>query len=274
MVGESEEDGAAIDRLYSMPLEEFTAARDELARQLRHAGAPTARDVKQLRKPSAAAWALNQVRRNNPERSDELLEAGRRLREGHERLLAGAGRELFERAAEDQRRLVVELGAHAERELVAAGRSVSGALQEKLRATLRAVASGVEARDGFALGRLVRDHEATGLGPLPDPADATRASGTRGAESSEAKPTAAERKAHRLEQRLQAARARQRELEEENATAARSLREARREAERVAREVERAKAAEQDTRGRAEEAAKATSKLERELHRLASTRAR
>src|SRR3954468_19117881 len=157
---------AAIDQLYALPLDEFTAARDELARRLRREGDGDAgAEIKRLRKPSVAAWALNRVRRENRGESDKLIEAGRRLREEQERLLAGEGRERFQRAVADERRLVGELARQAEHELTAASRPVSGAVKEKVRATLHAVATDPEAREEFTAGRLVRDHEATGLGP-------------------------------------------------------------------------------------------------------------
>jgi hypothetical protein len=258
---------AAIDHLYALPLDEFTAARDELARRLRREGDGDAgAEVKRLRKPSVAAWALNQVRRNNPEQSDKLIEAGGRLRKGQERLLEGGGREAFQRAAADERRLVGELARDAERELVAAGRSVSAAVQERVRATLHAVAGDPEAREEFAAGRLVRDHEATGLGP---PAGGTPASGAgaggRRKEPSAKASAALERRARKLEVRLERARERQRELDEKSADAGRRLREARREAERAAVGVERAEAAEKRMRERAETAAEAVVELEREL---------
>src|SRR5918996_2415213 len=99
-MAEQSERETQIDRLYGLPLGEFTAARDELAGRLRGEGeGDAAAEVKRLRKPSVAAWALNQVRRNNRGQSDELIEAGRRLREGQERLLAGGGREPLQRAA-------------------------------------------------------------------------------------------------------------------------------------------------------------------------------
>src|SRR3954462_4391810 len=107
-----------VDRLYALPLDEFTAARDELAPGLRREGeGDAAAEVRGLRKPSVAAWALNQVRRGNPEQVDELIDAGRRLREAQEELLGGGDREPLDRAAEDERRLVAELARHAEREL-------------------------------------------------------------------------------------------------------------------------------------------------------------
>jgi hypothetical protein len=260
---------AAIDHLYALPLDEFTAARDELARRLRREGDGDAgAEAKRLRKPSVAAWALNQVRRNNPEQSDKLIEAGRRLREGQERLLEGGGREPFQRAAADERRLVGELAGHAEHELVAAGRSVSAAVQEKVRATLHAVAGDPEAREEFAAGRLVRDHEATGLGPLAGgtPASGAGAAAGRRRKEPSAKATVAlARRARKLEERLERARERQRELDEKSADAGRRLREARRDAERAAAAVERAEAAEKKMRERAETAAEAVVELERKL---------
>ena len=56
-VSERRQIDAAIDRLYQLPLDEFTAARNALAKELGKEGAP----VKTLAKPPAAAWAINQV---------------------------------------------------------------------------------------------------------------------------------------------------------------------------------------------------------------------
>jgi hypothetical protein len=270
MAGQTEDREAAIDRLYALPLDEFTAARDELSRRLRREGdGDAAAEVKRLRKPSVAAWALNQARRNNPRQSEKLLEAGRRLREGQERLLAGTGREPLRRAAADERQLVGELARQAEEELAAAGRPLSAAVQERLRATLHAAASDPEARALLVAGRLVRDHEASGLGQLAAPGPPPTGAGERAAAGA---TTAHQRRARRLEERLERARARRRELDEKSADAGRRLREARREAERAAAELDRAGAAEERARGRAEEAAAAVSELERELADLARAR--
>ena len=45
-----------VDALYALPLDEFTKARDALAKSERDPS------IRKLRKPSAAAWALNQAR--------------------------------------------------------------------------------------------------------------------------------------------------------------------------------------------------------------------
>jgi hypothetical protein len=268
MADQSQEREAEIDRLYALPQNEFTAARDDLVRRLRREGDGAAgAEVKRLRKPSVAAWALNRVRHGHPKESDELIEAGRRLREGQERLLAGAGREPFQRAAADERRLVGELARLAERELAAAGRPVSAVVSEKLRATLHAVASDPEAREGLAAGRLAREYEATGLGPPAEPGAPSSGAGlVRPAKEPSAKAAAAlERKARRLEERLERARGRRGELQEERAEAGRRVREARREAARAAAELKRAEAAEERVRGRADKAAEAVMTLEHEL---------
>jgi hypothetical protein len=53
---------AAVAALYQLPLGEFVAARDQLARQLRTTGdREAARQVVGLRRPSISAWAANQL---------------------------------------------------------------------------------------------------------------------------------------------------------------------------------------------------------------------
>lgn len=243
----------AIDRLYSLPLDEFTPERDELAARLRREGdRDAAAEVKKLRKPGVAAWALNQVRRNNPGQVEELIETGVRLRAAQEELLSGAGREALDRAAEEERRLVGELARHAERELVAAGRTVSAAVQERLRDTLRAVATDDEARECLRAGRLLRDYTPSGLGAL------------LGSEAA-ASPREGRRRNRQLEERLEQARAKQRELEEQVAEARRRLRDARREATRAAAELERAEAAQEQAEARVREAGERTAELEARL---------
>ncbi len=53
---------ARIDALHALPLDEFTSARDELACRLRREGdADGGAEVKRLRRPSVAAWALGEL---------------------------------------------------------------------------------------------------------------------------------------------------------------------------------------------------------------------
>ena len=69
-----------LDRLYQLPLSEFTSARNELARELRAQGErEKADEIKQLRKPTAAVWVVNQLARERPLDVQRLLNAGEAL---------------------------------------------------------------------------------------------------------------------------------------------------------------------------------------------------
>ncbi len=160
----------APEDLYGLPLEEFTPARDALAKELKAAGRKDeAAEVKSLRKPSVAAWALNRAARDNPDAIERLRGAGADLREAQQQAMSGdagrlrdAGRELAEEVDR-----VVALAADV---LKAAGRPVTSAQQEKLTATLRTAAVDDEAGDVLARGVLVEELESTGfslLGTVP-----------------------------------------------------------------------------------------------------------
>ena len=84
---------AEVDALYGLPLEDFTKTRNELARELRSRGEREAADwVGSLAKPTAAAWAVNQVMRTQRKDARALLGAGERLRKAHEEAATGTGR--------------------------------------------------------------------------------------------------------------------------------------------------------------------------------------
>jgi hypothetical protein len=76
-----EELTTATAELYRLPREEFTAARNELAKRLRSDGRPAdSETVKALRKPTAAAWIVNQLSRRARGDLKKLLSAGDRMR--------------------------------------------------------------------------------------------------------------------------------------------------------------------------------------------------
>src|SRR5439155_128287 len=66
-----------LDGLYGLPLDEFTAARNRLARTLAQEGDPRAEEVRRLPKPTPAVWAINQLARREPRAVRRLLSAGR-----------------------------------------------------------------------------------------------------------------------------------------------------------------------------------------------------
>ena len=66
-----------VDQLYDLPPGEFTAARNALAKALRAEGQRDDADrVAKLRRPTIAAWAINQAVRHHRDRVDALVDAG------------------------------------------------------------------------------------------------------------------------------------------------------------------------------------------------------
>jgi len=287
---------AEIDRLYGLALDEFTPARDELARQLRSEGdRGGAEEVKRLRKPTVAAWALNQVRRRDPQLVDELIAAGQRLADAQQQLLTAGDPGQLRTAAADERSLVEQLGELGERRLIEAGHATTATIQTKLRETLHAVAGNQEARELLRAGRLIRDYQMSDLGlggmrapsapvpareprPRPDGADRTDESGkadgpsaTEQSRTTDAVSTAEiERsRATRVRRELEQARSRRRKLEQQLEGAERRAQEARRAAAVAAAAAEREHGRAEQAGEQARAAAALVDELEAELSALA-----
>jgi hypothetical protein len=273
-----------IDRLYALAPDKFTAARDELARRLRSEGdRDAAAEVKRLRKPTVAAWALNQVRRREPELVDELIAAGQRLREAQELLLTAGDRGGLRAAGADERALVERLAELGERHLRETGHPASATLRGKLSETLHAVAGDPEVRELLGAGRLTRDYQISdlGLGAVSGPSAAPAA--TRTAPSAavgekrdrprpparEARRTELERRATDIRRRLEQARMQQRERERELDDAERRARDASQAAAQAAWAAEREQERANGARLKAHEAAARADRLEAELAALA-----
>src|SRR5438876_11848144 len=110
----------AIDELYAADLEQFVAERTRLAKALRDAGdREGAEAFAKLRKPTVAAWVLNQLARRNRREVDLLLDAGHRLREAQAEALTGEEKGEFERARKTERDALRSLNREAERFLTA-----------------------------------------------------------------------------------------------------------------------------------------------------------
>jgi hypothetical protein len=159
---------AALAALYQLPLEQFVATRDQLARRLRAAGdRATARQIAGLRRPPVSAWAANQLAHAAPNAVAQLLEAGATLLQAQQDALAGqpgAARQL-RTATAHQRAAITRLSSRAETLLVRAGHAASDATLARLAATLQAAATGDEAtRAALAQGRLPGDLDPAGFG--------------------------------------------------------------------------------------------------------------
>ena len=154
-----------IAELYGLPLPDFTPARNVLAASLRKEGDnEAAAAVKALRKPSAAAWAVNQLVRAEPDLVEALLGAGGELRQAHRQAASGKRAEQLRAAANAERAAVDALLARAP---AALGHAPSPALAEAMRNTLHAASSDDEARELVASGTLTTELRPVGLGPVP-----------------------------------------------------------------------------------------------------------
>src|SRR5690349_14836773 len=132
--------GELIDRLYSLDPDEFTEARNAAAKELRTNGDRAASDqVKALKKPTAVAWAVNQLSRRSPKLVDELLDAGASLRRAQRAALSGAGRALRE-ATQARRQVVARAVEEASAVFRDAGRSPASHV-DSIRSTLEAAST-------------------------------------------------------------------------------------------------------------------------------------
>jgi hypothetical protein len=98
-----------LDRLYQLPLSEFTSARDDLSKRLRADGEDErAQEVKKLRKPTAVVWLVNQLARERPLDVQRLIKAGESLTKSQARAAAGESSP-FSEARRDEHRALEQL---------------------------------------------------------------------------------------------------------------------------------------------------------------------
>lgn len=144
---------AAIDGLYQRPLDQFTPARNALAKELKR---PT---IKDLEKPTVAAWAVNQLYWHQRTTWDRLLAASERLRAEHRKLLAGKSSDI--RDAEKAHRESIRAALETIKRLLTTDR------QATTPATLTSVQETLEALPAAdAPGRLTRPLKPMGFEAL------------------------------------------------------------------------------------------------------------
>ncbi len=267
------------NRLYGLPLEEFTRERDAAARELRKAkDRDTAAVIAKLPKPSQAAWAANALAREQRGLVDDLLAAGERLRDAQDAAVAGKGAGELRKAGAAERAAVDAL-VEAAGDLDPGGRRPTPATLERLRTTLHAAAADEEVREALDAGRLVEDVSGGGAwglfgvgegadepatakprkssrGPKPAaPSRGGKSAASRGGKSAagpSARDAEAERKREERERKEREAReAAEREARQKLET---ELREARAERRSRDRELERAEKAAARAAERLEEA--------------------
>ncbi len=145
-----------INRLYQVPLEEFTAKRNEL---LKNATGAAKHEIRELQKPTLPAWAVNQLYWKRRKMFDRLIEAARKLRVEHGRQLAGKAAEVD--VAEGRHREALRAASDEIRSLLkAAGEQDTPATMIAVSETLQ----GLPGRDDH--GRLSRPLKPQGFEAL------------------------------------------------------------------------------------------------------------
>lgn len=143
----------AIDQLYQLPLDEFTAARNALAKKT------SDNSVKKLEKPTLPAWAVNQLYWRQRKLYDELIKTSTQVRTAYKKMLAGDKADV--KAAETFHAEAMRKAKDAIRRILEdAGNSDSDAVMTPVTETLDALPTTDEP------GRLTRPLRRTGFEAL------------------------------------------------------------------------------------------------------------
>jgi hypothetical protein len=243
-----------VDGLYSLPIEEFVAARNELSRRLKIEGDASAADeVRQLVKPNVAAWTINQLARQHREPMKALLEAATKMRKAQEQALqkGGGQGEALRRAQAEERQAIRELTRRAEQVLENSGRPASSTLLKQVSSTLRAAAVSDAGRTALKAGRLAGEVKSSGFDALAG----LKLSGPNEPRQSPARDDLAERRREKAE--------RKRTLKERARKLAAFATDQERQAEHAEKTATEARKAAEKSRREAEEAAADVEKLGR-----------
>jgi hypothetical protein len=258
-----------IDQLYQLPLEEFTAARNALAKETGDGS------IKKLEKPNLAAWTVNQLYWRERKTYDEVIKAAERMRAVYKQMLAGKNADV--RGAEEiHQEALREAKQAARRILEDGGHPNADAVMMPIAETLDAL-PGEEPP-----GRLTKPLRRMGFNVLEGVPISAKAGPIRSKAAPEKKAaakdqTAKERRAGEAEERetamtrerLRFAEAAEREAEGALDRATRAVERAERTRERIERELKEAADAEKSAIKEQVHATKALEKAVNERERLA-----
>jgi hypothetical protein len=295
---------SAVDQLQAVPLEDFVGERKRLAKELRGAGErEAAAELAKLPKPSAPAWSLNHIAREQPGPVGAWLDATDALREASssaDRSSGAALRAAMTAHREATRRLIATVRDTAHPN----GRALTEPMLDRVRDLLQAATADPARAEQLRAGRVVeRDDETSEepavLGSAAKSGGATTkrdarsgaAATKRGAKSGaaarrpaagrDAKRTlqeraAAERAEREAEQRVELERlageaeARLAELRETESATAAAATQADERLEQAQQTLRRSESEADAARQAAAEAADAAAQAERELQKLAA----
>lgn len=196
--------------LYGLSLDRFVAERGAVAKALRADGKrDEAAEVAKLRKPSVAAWAVDQLVRTQSREVKALFDAGDQLQRAQSDLLAGKGdpRKLRE-AAEREREAADALTESARGLLSSEGHELTQATLDKVSDTLHAAALDEDARGEVQDGCLVRELRHVGLGAFGELAASPKAADQAAQKAAQKAEAQARRELERANRDVETAQAR------------------------------------------------------------------
>lgn len=159
-----------VQELYALPPREFTRARDARAAGLRAAGRATeARAVRELRRPSVALWAANQLAHAEPRRLEGFVRTVDEVRRAQLRDPRAAGEALRRQRAE------LDLLVHRAGELLAPhGHRATPATERRVSDTLLGAAVDRRLSEDLRHGRLTAEQRPPGFEVLVGAGTASR----------------------------------------------------------------------------------------------------
>jgi hypothetical protein len=150
-----------ISRLYGLPLDQFTAARKELAARLKKAGqADEAEAVKALQEADPPLWAVNQVARQHPEAIRDFLKAIAHLRATQERRRSDE----LDEATRQERQTFGRLAELVRHQLSEAGSRDAPDTMARVTATLRGAAADPSRHNDLRHGALKEGSSSSRVG--------------------------------------------------------------------------------------------------------------
>jgi hypothetical protein len=153
--------------LYALPLDEFTAARNELAKELAAGGdKAAATEVRALKKPSVPAWAVNQVARAHPKDVEALCDVQKKLRDAQKKLIRSGDQDAVREATTAERQAVRRLVDRAREVLAGAGHTANEATLERVADTFYATAVDEGGLDDVKNGTLTKELKRVGFGDI------------------------------------------------------------------------------------------------------------
>lgn len=257
-----------IDGLYQLPLDEFTAARNALAKETGETS------VKKLEKPNLAAWTVNQLYWRERKIYDDIIKAAERMRAVYKQMLAGKNADV--RGAEEIHQEALREAKQAARRLLEEGGHPNPEV------VMMPVAETLDALPGEEPpGRLTKPLRRMGFNVLEGVPISAKAGPIRSKAAPEKKPpakeqTAKERRASEAEEReaamtrerLRFAEAAEREADASLDRAKRAVERAERTRERIERELKEAADAEKSALKEQAHAEKVLEKAAAERERL------